>query len=337
MLVQDETQITQILKKAVNKRKALIDPEHQSAWRVFNGFYEGNENIVADLYGTTLVLFSYSENEEDSISLSQTTRDVLLEALPWIKCVVVKRHHAESPEQRKGEITFGSHPETLIRENGINYAVDLLLNQDASFYLDTRHLREWLQRNSSGKDVLNTFAYTGSLGTAALAGGARQVIQMDRNRKFLDLSRRSVSLNHLDLGKMKLQPVDFFVGVNQLKRSGSLFDLVIIDPPFFSVTDKGLVDQTSECTRLINKIRPLVRNGGTIIAINNALFLTGKEYLIALETLGKDGYLEVEEFISVPEDIAGYPDTIVDHPPVDPAPFNHPTKIAVLKVKRKSN
>jgi 23S rRNA (cytosine1962-C5)-methyltransferase len=37
----------------------------------------------------------------------------------------------------------------------------------------------------------------------------------------------------------------------------------------------------------------------------------------------------------VPADITGYPETIVSNPPVDPAPFNHPTKIAVLPVHRK--
>jgi hypothetical protein len=39
--------------------------------------------------------------------------------------------------------------------------------------------------------------------------------------------------------------------------------------------------------------------------------------------------------IPVPEDFTGYPHTCLGSPPVDPAPFNHATKIAVLKVWRK--
>ncbi|MCK7505726.1 MAG: class I SAM-dependent methyltransferase [Desulfobacterales bacterium] len=35
-----------------------------------------------------------------------------------------------------------------------------------------------------GRSVLNTFAYTGSLGVAAMAGGAVRVTQTDRNRQF---------------------------------------------------------------------------------------------------------------------------------------------------------
>ncbi len=331
-----ENEINRLLQQALKFRQSFFEADHQSAFRLFNGFYEGIEDIVVDIYGSTMVLFSHCENEEDSIILTQSTRDVLLEALPWIKCVVVKHHNADDLNLRRGEVTFGSQPDRHLIEHNIRYAIDLTLNQDASFYLDTRNLRRWLLDQSAGLEVLNTFAYTGSLGLASLAGGANKVYQLDRNHRFLDLARQSAILNHLDLGKMKLRAVDFFVGIGQFKRSGTLFDLAIIDPPFFSVTEKGLVDQMTESNRLINKIRPLVRDGGRIIAINNALFLKGAEYMRSLEALGKEGFVEIEEIIPVPQDITGFTETIVGRPPVDPAPFNHPTKIAVLKIKRKS-
>lgn len=330
-----EDSIHEVIIKALSKRLPLITPGHDCAIRLYNGFYEGERDLVADLYGSTLVLFSHAENEEDSIVLSQLARDIFLEALPWIKCVLVKHHNARDKELRNGVVTFGSHLDESIREHGIKYALDLKLNQDASFYLDTRNLRKWIMDHSAGLEVLNTFAYTGSLGLAALAGGASNVFQLDRNRKFLDFARHSAMFNRLDLGKMKLAAVDFFVGIGQLKRSHSLFDMVILDPPFFSVTEKGMVDQAKESHRLVNKVRPLLRDGGRIVAINNSLFLEGTEFMRSLEELGQDGFIEIEEVIRVPEDITGYPDTILRTPPIAPAPFNHPTKIVVLKVKRK--
>ena len=142
--------------------------------------------------------------------------------------------------------------------------------------------------------------------------------------------------NRLDLGKMKLRAADFFNEVAQIKRQGILFDFVILDPPFFSSTSKGTVDLVKESTRLINKIRPLIKDGGWLVAINNALFLSGHDYLQSLEALCQEGYLTIEQTIPVPEDITGFPETIVGHPPTDPAPFNHPTKIVVLGVKRKA-
>jgi len=47
--------------------------------------------------------------------------------------------------------------------------------------------------------------------------------------------------------------------------------------------------------------------------------------------------LSIEELILVPPDFTGYPETVLGAPPVDPAPFNHATKIAALKVKRKNS
>ena len=332
----NETEIRQLILQAVRERMPLLSDEHTGACRLFNGFYEGIDDLVIDIYGSTLVLFDFSESEPDALLVTQTARDVLLETLPWVSCVLIKRHHAESTTERVGEICFGSQADGSIVENGIQYSLDLRLNQDASFYLDTRNLRAWLLKNSRNKQVLNTFAYTGSLGIAALAGGANRVLQMDRSRKFLDLALRSAKLNRFDLGRMKLQAVDFFVCIGQLKRQAQLFDIVILDPPFFSISDKGVVDQANESTRLINKVRPLIKDGGQIVAINNSLFLEGKSYFASLEALTHDGFVEIEELISVPDDITGYPGTIQQAPPVDPAPFNHPTKIAVLRIKRKS-
>ena len=87
--------------------------------------------------------------------------------------------------------------------------------------------------------------------------------------------------------------------------------------------------------RLINKVRPLIRDGGYLVAINNALFLSGADYMGSLDKLCADGYLAVEMLIPVPSDMTGYPQTVVNLPPTDPAPFNHPTKIAVLRVRRR--
>jgi 23S rRNA (cytosine1962-C5)-methyltransferase len=94
------------------------------------------------------------------------------------------------------------------------------------------------------------------------------------------------------------------------------------------------VDQVHESARLINKARPLVNDGGVLVAINNALYVSGAEYVQTLEQLSQDAYLKVKELIPVPQDFIGY-NTVLS-PVSDPAPFNHSTKIAVLEVRRKS-
>jgi 23S rRNA (cytosine1962-C5)-methyltransferase len=173
------------------------------------------------------------------------------------------------------------------------------------------------------------------LGVAALAGGAYQVVQTDRSRIFLDLARNSCRLNALEPGGMSFHIQDFFPEVSQLKRRDERFDLVLLDPPFFSVTERGRVDLQAYSVLLINKVRPLVNHEGRIVLINNSLYLSGSDFLRSIDELCADGYLALEESIPVPYDVTGWPSTLHGGPPVSPAPFNHPTKIIVLKVKRK--
>jgi len=89
----------------------------------------------------------------------------------------------------------------------------------------------------------------------------------------------------------------------------------------------------NESTRLINKVRPLINDGGYLVAINNALYVSGKEYMETLGSLCKDGYLKIKELIPIPKSFIGFGH--INKPITDPAPFNHSTKIAVLDVRRK--
>jgi 23S rRNA (cytosine1962-C5)-methyltransferase len=329
----EHSTLLSLLEKALVSRAALLDPAHQAAFRLFNGFTEGEPDLVIDLYASTLVFHNYAETPAQGAALIQPAMEFLVPQYPWLRAGIVKTRKASSQEERRGRLLFGDQPDRRIREHGVWYAIDLLMNRDASFYLDTRNLRHWLKENTKGQTVLNTFAYTGSLGVAAAAGGAVRVVQLDRYRKFLNLAKESHTLSGSPIQNSDLIAADFFPATARFKQNGELFDCVIIDPPFFSTTSKGKVDQINESARLLNKVRPLVKDGGRLVAINNALYVSGKDYMQILESLCSDGYLKIRELVSVPEDMVGY--NQVGAPITDPSPFNHSTKIAILDVKRK--
>ena len=329
------TDLTGLLSHALEYRLTLMDDDRRGALRLFNGFTEGYPALVAELFGHTLLVLTHKVSEVESLRLAEAAMEFYDNAITGIECVVLKQRSTLDQAKKNGTILSGETPASYIIENGVTYALDLLMNQDAGFYLDTRNLRAWLREHSAGKTVLNTFAYTGSLGVAAMAGDAVHVSQIDRNGRFLTLAQESVRLNGLDAKRMECKAVDYFVGVGQMKRSGITYDTVILDPPFFSITERGRVDQVNEATRLINKARPLVNDDGNLIVVNNALFLSGKDFVNALEEMGKGGYVTLEEMIPVPEDVTGFPETQTGKFPADPAPFNHSTKIVVLRIRRK--
>jgi 23S rRNA (cytosine1962-C5)-methyltransferase len=324
-----------LLEHAITARTAWSSSMHEGAFRLFNGFSEGDPTLVIDVYGRTFLIHDYAEQPEYNRELITEIVRVLQNRLDWLRAGVLKMRNSKSLEERRGQLIFGNRPDNRIKEHEIWYSINLMLNRDASLYLDTRTLRKWLLDHSAGKSVLNAFAYTGSFGVAAMAGGASRVVQLDRTREFLNLAKDSYGMNHLPIRKTDFIAADFFSQVSKFKRTGELFDCVLLDPPYFSTGPRGTVDQEQESTRLINKVRPLVRDGGTLIAINNALFVSGQQYLQGLESLCQDGYLKIREFIPVPYDFIGYSDVQPVQPITDPAPFNHSTKIVVLEARRK--
>lgn len=327
-----------LLERALDARAAwLADPAHESACRLFHGFAEGCPALAVDLYAATVVLHDYAEAPADGAALVAAALPVLRARLPWLRAGVLKTRRGPGAQEKRGVLLFGDTADRQVREHGVWYAIDLQMNRDASLYLDTRNLRQWAIQNLRGRRVLNTFAYTGSLGVAALAGGAAHVVQLDRNPRFLEVARASGALNALPDDMHECLVGDFFPVIARLKRSGRRFDCVVVDPPFFSATDRGVVDLATNSTRLINKVRPLINDGGSLVVINNALFVSGRAFHESLETLCADGYLEIAELIPVPDDFTGTAATRAGGPPItDPAPFNHATKIAVLRVRRKA-
>ncbi|MDY6911508.1 MAG: class I SAM-dependent methyltransferase [Chloroflexota bacterium] len=328
--------ITEVLGRAITARDVLFDAQHQTAFRLFNGFTEGEPSLAIDLYARTIVLHNYADSPSDGDSVVREASQFLQTRLPWVRAVIEKIRNGSTPSERQGSIVSGSNVDRWVLEHGVRYAVDLFLNRDTGLFLDTRNLRQWALQHLQGKTALNTFAYTGSLGVAATAAGATRVVHLDQNRRFLNIAKTSYGLNGFPVTRGDFQIGDFWPHCNRLKRAGECFDCVFLDPPFFAATRNGTVDLLNNNKRLINKVRPLVNDSGYLVAINNALFLSGKAYMETLESLCADGYLRIEELIPVPTDFIGYAQTRIENLPVDPAPFNHSTKIAVLRVRRKA-
>jgi len=318
------------LENALRFRTSVFDERHQNAFRLFNGFTEGDGGITIDVYARTLVIQVHSETANKSAEIAPR---FILERLPWIQTVIVKDRTSQDKQRRRGTMVYGSTPDRKILEDGVWYAIDLMLNQDASFYLDTRGVRSWARTHLKDRSVLNTFAYTGSLGVAAKSGGASRVVHLELNRRFLSVAKTSYTLNGFSIDKKDFQTADFWPRINNYKKAADRFDCIFLDPPLYSATSKGVVDLAGSYTRLINKVRPLINNDGYLVAINNAIFVSGSAYIKEIESLTADGYLTVEELISVPEDFIG--DSSGASPVTDPAPFNHSTKIVVLRIRRK--
>ncbi len=90
--------LSELLEKAIASRVTLFDARHESAFRLFNGFSEGNPNLVVDLYTKTILFHNYgsavqnhyADEPGQSQSLVREACDYFQSNLPWLKAGLVK-------------------------------------------------------------------------------------------------------------------------------------------------------------------------------------------------------------------------------------------------------
>lgn len=131
------------------------------------------------------------------------------------------------------EVLWGSAPppELTVTENGLKIIANLYDGQKTGLFLDHRDNRALVGRVSSGKNVLNLFAYTGAFSLYAARGGARRVTSVDIAPAAMRDAARNFDLNGFDSSQHEFVSADCFKLLEEYVQQGRIFDVVILDPP----------------------------------------------------------------------------------------------------------
>lgn len=137
-----------------------------------------------------------------------------------------RRRHWQSPQA----------PDTWVAaEDSLRFLLRADSGQSAGLFVDQRQNRGWVRARSAGTRILNLFAYTGSFGVAALAGGAVEIVQNDVSRAGLDWARENAALNPSAADTaIEYAQVDARLLVDGCRKRGRRFDGVVCDPPSFA-------------------------------------------------------------------------------------------------------
>ena len=244
---------------------AKLPDASPNARRLFHGRGQtvpGLEAITLDWYPPLLVLTLYAQFDEEWLQeLSGGLQTLFGERL---SCLVVQQRRAQ---QEPGRILYGSLPEAnFAEENDLRYLLDPLAHQNIGIFPDMANGRAYIRNISSGKAVLNLFAYTCGFSVAALAGGAKRVVNLDMNRRLLDKGRQNHLINHQDLRNVTFLGHDLFKTFGRLKREGP-FDLIILDPPFFQ---NGSFKAERDWPKMLRRIPELLTDQGEVFAAVSA-------------------------------------------------------------------
>lgn len=121
----------------------------------------------------------------------------------------------------------------IIRENGLVFLVNFENYIDNGIFLDSRPIREKIERLSKGKRFLNLFSYTSTASVYAAKGGALSTYSVDSSNVYLDWSKDNMRLNGFTTMNHFYYKEDAMEFLKNLDRN-TKFDLIFCDPPTFS-------------------------------------------------------------------------------------------------------
>lgn len=239
-------------------------PKTDQAQRLFHGrghAYTGYEHVSIDWLAPVVLITIYKPVETNE--LQQLAQDLSSRITDCRSVQVQYRHLKHAPfELLAGEDIL----ETVVEENGLKYQIILGRAQNTGLFLDMVNGRQWVQENSHGAKVLNLFAYTCAFSVAALAGGARQVFNIDMSRTSLTTGRDNHRLNKQDTNKVKFEAIDIFKSFGRIKKYGP-YDVLICDPPSFQ---KGSIDIKRDYKKIIRRIPEFMNDGSLLMLCLNS-------------------------------------------------------------------
>jgi 23S rRNA (cytosine1962-C5)-methyltransferase len=162
----------------------------------------------------------------------------------------------------------------VVLENGYRFLVDLKGGHKTGFYLDQRENRARLSAFCKDGEILNAFAYTGAFGVYALAAGASRVENVDTASAALDVARRNVILNDLDVARASFEVADVFAQLRGYRATGRTFDVVVLDPPAFA-SSRSQQPAAARGYKDINWVAmQIVRRGGVVFTFSCSPFIS---------------------------------------------------------------
>ncbi len=311
-----------LLQEAAMRRDSLRFSKDTNAYRLLNEGGDSLPGITVDRYDRWDVV-SFYETAEQALEpehhrmVCEAVHKTLGASGVYMKIrrkqsntLVDTRREDVAP---KSAIVGTSTPETslLIRENGVSYVTQLGDGLSTGIFLDQRENRKRIRDESSGKTLLNLFAYTGAFSVAAACGGAKSTMSVDAARVALSVLPQHLAANAVSPDAHQWVCAEVFGWLDGAVARKDLYDIVICDPPSYSaIKDGPRWTAEKDWPSLAERCAKVLAPGGVLWACTNHRGVYERKFkAMVLEGVRSAGRsLQDIESISVPEDFAPDPE-----------------------------
>ena len=263
-------QLANRLRKVERHLRSWRRREGVSCWRAYDADLPEYAAAI-DIYGEWLHVQEYrapaaipEETAQRRLAEIVATAGEVF-AIPAER-IAVKQRRRQTRTDRYGRMASRGQS-LIVNESDLRFEVNLFDYLDTGLFLDHRPTRARVRQLAEGRDVLNLFAYTGSITVYAAAGGARSTTSVDLSNTYLQWARRNLALNGLDDPRHVLVSADV---LGFLARDTRRYDVIFVDPPTFSNSKRAAdFDVQRDHPKLLDRcVRRLAPDGVIVFSTN---------------------------------------------------------------------
>jgi 23S rRNA (cytosine1962-C5)-methyltransferase len=259
----DEAFVAGRVKAALKAREGLREKFSTDGLRLLFGEGDGLPGIIADGFGSTVVISCFSAGLKPFMPVISTTLQENGYKFIYEKSVG-ETCQKEGMADFQGWLTQEGPMPLTFTEGRAKFHANPVGGQKTGFYLDFRESRRKLQEMSKGKKVLDLFSYTGAASIQSALGGASEVLAIDSSQSALDEGAENARLNGMEK-IIHFEKRDSFKAVRELKKEEKSFDLILLDPPPLAKSVHELPPGRTAMKRLIGNALDMLNPGGEMM------------------------------------------------------------------------
>lgn len=198
----------------------------------------------------------------------------------------------------------------LVREGGLEFAIDVASGQKTGWFFDQQANRERLAPWVRGRSVLDVFSYIGAWGLRAAAFGASDVVCVDASATAVRQIVANAERNGMG-ERVSAQCADAFDYLKAARAERRRFDVVILDPPAFVKRKKDFKEGALAYRRLTEAALQVLARDGVLVLCSCSHHMPRAALLEAIQAAAR----HIDRFVQVLEPLAQGPDHPI-HPAI---------------------
>ncbi|MBA2746054.1 MAG: class I SAM-dependent rRNA methyltransferase [Flavisolibacter sp.] len=202
----------------------------------------------------------------------------------------------EGLSQLKGFLSDPFDTSIIIRENGLQFHVDIENGQKTGYFLDQQDNRRAIRNIVNGAEVLGAFTYTGTFEIHAGHYGAKSVLGLDISENAVQQANRNAALNGLEK-KVKFEVANAFDVLKQWGKDGRQYDVVMLDPPAFTKSRATLQKAITGYKEINLRGMKLIRPGGFLVTSSCTNLVQPDLFHQVIEMAAKDARRKIRQVV----------------------------------------